>query len=243
MGKKDFEMILSRLGSNFSCKVSYKSCAYDSNARFAGIIVYHMSDQLTWTTLKGHNARGCYVLIQNIDNIRHGGHELDTVFASLYKYATNMDTTNSACCGGFSVFRGITNYSSIRLNNTNNASCSLPWESDNSTTLSTKEIDIVDKVINEWKLQGINIVVPMQTSSPVPTSVPTTVPVPALPRVPTPPSASASTANCVICQDGNVSVLLYPCRHVCACSNCAPLLRQCPMCRTAIDRQERVFLP
>ena len=131
MGKKDFEMILSRLGSNFSCKVSYKSCVYDPDARFAGIIVYHMSNDLSWKTLKGHNARGCYVLIQNIDNIRHVGHELDTVFASLHKYATDSDTSTPACCGGFSIFRGVTNYSSIRLNNTNNTSCSLRWESDN----------------------------------------------------------------------------------------------------------------
>lgn len=170
MGKKDFESkILSRLGNNFTCKISYYSDVYESSGRFAGIIIYHYSNDLNWTTSKGHKARGCYILIQNTAKWPAGAiHDRagqGMVHDYLYKYITNNEYSqlpNAVCCGGFAVDKGLTKYSSIWLNKTNNTSCAFPWESDNDKNLSAKEKQIVDQAIQEWKQKGKNIVVPIK---------------------------------------------------------------------------------
>jgi len=167
MGKKDFDSkIRSRFGREFSCKVSFFSDKYDSSARFAGIIIYHLQNELQWKTSKGHNARGCYVVIQNTDKWPAGAvHDRagkGMVHDYLYKYITDVDFTqgpNAVCCGGFAVDKGTTKYSSIWLNKTSNNSCRYSWESDDDKYLSPSERAIVDKVIREWKSRGTNIVV------------------------------------------------------------------------------------
>eukprot|EP01036_Dinobryon_divergens_P028389 gene28389-37323_t len=166
MGKEEFEQVLSRLGSNFTCKISYYSDEFNPNARYAGIIIYHMKNELAWKTAKGHNARGCYVLIQNTDKWPAGSvHDRagqGRVHDYLYKYITGEDhTTLSACCGGFAVDKGETKYSSAWLNMTTNSSCAYSWKSDGSKHLCPKERQIVDKAVSEWKQRGKNIIVKM----------------------------------------------------------------------------------
>jgi alpha-L-arabinofuranosidase len=51
---------------------------------------------------------------------------------------------------------------------------------------------------------------------------------------------------CCVCIDEIKNILILPCRHVCICSNCITELmkkqKTCPMCRTFIDRYEKIFV-
>lgn len=44
--------------------------------------------------------------------------------------------------------------------------------------------------------------------------------------------------ECVICSDKKASVLFRPCGHMCACYQCAPLMKKCVQCRTQIDKMQ-----
>ena len=48
---------------------------------------------------------------------------------------------------------------------------------------------------------------------------------------------------CVICQVQEKTVLLLPCRHLCLCEKCSlrKELKDCPLCRLAIEDKIRVF--
>merc|ERR1719397_1919408 len=48
--------------------------------------------------------------------------------------------------------------------------------------------------------------------------------------------------TCKICMDGEVGVVFLPCGHLCCCVNCAPALKDCPVCRTNIQGTVRTFL-
>merc|ERR1712051_547495 len=48
--------------------------------------------------------------------------------------------------------------------------------------------------------------------------------------------------TCKICMDGEVGVVFLPCGHLCSCVNCAPALKDCPVCRRAIQGTVRTFL-
>ena len=52
--------------------------------------------------------------------------------------------------------------------------------------------------------------------------------------------------ECRVCQDAETTVCFLPCAHMCACAACADQImadnRQCPICRTAIQRRANVFL-
>jgi len=48
--------------------------------------------------------------------------------------------------------------------------------------------------------------------------------------------------TCKICMDGEVGVVFLPCGHLCCCVNCAPALKDCPVCRTTIQGTVRTFL-
>lgn len=53
-------------------------------------------------------------------------------------------------------------------------------------------------------------------------------------------------ALCVVCQDRNKCVVLFPCRHLCVCEPCAIELQRCgqsccPLCRNMIASQVAVF--
>ncbi|XP_014661585.1 PREDICTED: uncharacterized protein LOC106804774 [Priapulus caudatus] len=49
---------------------------------------------------------------------------------------------------------------------------------------------------------------------------------------------------CVICQDGEKTVLFLPCRHLCVCEECGTkaLAQKCPMCREYVHRIIHVYL-
>ncbi|XP_013421896.1 baculoviral IAP repeat-containing protein 3-like [Lingula anatina] len=48
--------------------------------------------------------------------------------------------------------------------------------------------------------------------------------------------------TCKICMDEDVSVVFLPCGHLVACTQCAPALRNCPICRAIIRGTVRTFL-
>ena len=45
---------------------------------------------------------------------------------------------------------------------------------------------------------------------------------------------SQKTPDCVVCLVQPKFVALIPCGHICACSDCAPKLKKCPLCRSLI---------
>lgn len=48
--------------------------------------------------------------------------------------------------------------------------------------------------------------------------------------------------TCKICMDKEVGVVFLPCGHLCCCVNCAPSLKDCPVCRRNIQGTVRTFL-
>lgn len=48
--------------------------------------------------------------------------------------------------------------------------------------------------------------------------------------------------TCKICMDGEVGVVFLPCGHFCCCVNCAPSLKDCPVCRTSIQGTVRTYM-
>lgn len=47
---------------------------------------------------------------------------------------------------------------------------------------------------------------------------------------------------CKICMDNEVGIVFLPCGHLTTCTNCAPNLASCPVCRQAIKATVRTFL-
>jgi hypothetical protein len=60
------------------------------------------------------------------------------------------------------------------------------------------------------------------------------------PQQPVPAEAGASQ-QCVICMDAPKCVVLMPCKHYCACEDCAGLLQQCPLCRKMVIHTLKIF--
>jgi len=54
----------------------------------------------------------------------------------------------------------------------------------------------------------------------------------------------ANSAECPICQSAPRELMLQPCKHLCVCRGCMPLLpkKSCPICRAAFTDTLRVFL-
>merc|ERR1719350_967191 len=48
--------------------------------------------------------------------------------------------------------------------------------------------------------------------------------------------------TCKICMDKEVGVVFLPCGHLCCCVNCAPALKDCPVCRRNIQGTVRTFM-
>ena len=46
---------------------------------------------------------------------------------------------------------------------------------------------------------------------------------------------------CVVCLDGQRDTVIKPCRHLCVCSTCAPVLSTCPVCRRPVQGKEKIF--
>ncbi|GAB0087718.1 E3 ubiquitin-protein ligase MYLIP [Sergentomyia squamirostris] len=49
--------------------------------------------------------------------------------------------------------------------------------------------------------------------------------------------------TCRICMDRAIDTMFSPCGHVACCRSCAEKCDGCPLCRTSIDRVNRIFLP
>ena len=49
-------------------------------------------------------------------------------------------------------------------------------------------------------------------------------------------------AQCVVCMASDRAVLFLPCGHAVACAGCAAGLRECPVCRGAVERAVPFFL-
>ncbi|KAL6985846.1 RING-type E3 ubiquitin transferase, partial [Sarracenia purpurea var. burkii] len=54
--------------------------------------------------------------------------------------------------------------------------------------------------------------------------------------------AAASGPSCKACRKRVASVVLLPCRHLCTCTECAPLAQACPLCLTFKESSVEVFL-
>jgi hypothetical protein len=67
---------------------------------------------------------------------------------------------------------------------------------------------------------------------------------PAPPSSPPPPQLPEAPRKreCVVCYDKEPSMAMIPCGHVCACVDCAELLRECPMCRALVLEARRIYL-
>ena len=52
-----------------------------------------------------------------------------------------------------------------------------------------------------------------------------------------------SEKACVVCMEGNKTVLLLPCKHLCVCSHCSDRveLTHCPLCRIEIESKIKTF--
>lgn len=42
--------------------------------------------------------------------------------------------------------------------------------------------------------------------------------------------------ECLVCSDRKASIFFKPCGHMVACDNCAPIMKKCVQCRTAIEQ-------
>jgi len=50
------------------------------------------------------------------------------------------------------------------------------------------------------------------------------------------------TMLCKICMEKDICTLFLPCSHLVCCEDCAPALRDCPVCRTAIRGTVRTYI-
>ena len=48
--------------------------------------------------------------------------------------------------------------------------------------------------------------------------------------------------KCKVCLLNNIDTLVLPCKHVCLCGYCARQLVKCPVCRTQILKEDKIFL-
>ncbi len=48
--------------------------------------------------------------------------------------------------------------------------------------------------------------------------------------------------KCCICYENNVSIVFFPCAHICSCSRCCDSLYTCPLCRKEIKYKKQTFL-
>lgn len=48
--------------------------------------------------------------------------------------------------------------------------------------------------------------------------------------------------NCIICMDAEKNTKFDPCNHVACCSKCVEQLKECPICRTKINKIEDIFI-
>ena len=47
---------------------------------------------------------------------------------------------------------------------------------------------------------------------------------------------------CKICMENEASIAMLPCGHLCCCTDCAPAMRKCPICRQFVKGTVRTWL-
>lgn len=60
-------------------------------------------------------------------------------------------------------------------------------------------------------------------------------------KIEEPQEATLVTNTCVICLENKKEFVFVPCGHLAACGKCSFTLNTCPICRTPIDKKQRVF--
>ena len=47
--------------------------------------------------------------------------------------------------------------------------------------------------------------------------------------------------ECLVCSEQKASILFKPCGHMCACDNCASIMKKCIQCRQTIEESEYIY--
>ncbi len=56
-------------------------------------------------------------------------------------------------------------------------------------------------------------------------------------------NGGCTVAECVVCWEEPLRVVLVPCGHVCVCASCSSGLDVCPMCRRSAGTKLGLFFP
>lgn len=55
------------------------------------------------------------------------------------------------------------------------------------------------------------------------------------------PEDAGDQGRCVVCMNRAARIAMLPCGHLCCCDDCARDMTQCPVCRTPIQKTQRIF--
>lgn len=119
-----------------------------------------------------------------------------------------------------------------------NNECSHKWAREKGYKISSHGcIHLEDETINRM-LSESTIQSPVER----PLVQPSAPPLPASTSCDNSTSQTHQDMSCVVCQSTQKCTLFLPCKHLCACDKCSENLKQCPMCRSQIQSQIKVYI-